>query len=230
MRATVRVLDKRRGGGGEREKGRKREQRRLELLLTDRRPLSAPQLDLNLAYSPGVAEPVRAIHKDKQAAYDYTRCAGAEGSAAERRRRTFAGFLLRLCPFAFRTVAEPRPPPPALPQQVEPCRRRLQRHRRPRPRRWCVWMRQGRRERPRRAIRQSSGRRRPIAAQSRVVLAAVCPPCAARLALTVECSVSGDNRRLLHFSVAFLEGEREKGAGNVARTQKTLLEGQQQQR
>ena len=30
------------------------------------------QLDLSLAYTPGVAEPCRAIHRDEEAAYDYT--------------------------------------------------------------------------------------------------------------------------------------------------------------
>ena len=30
------------------------------------------QLDLSLAYTPGVAEPCRAIHRDEETAYDYT--------------------------------------------------------------------------------------------------------------------------------------------------------------
>ena len=32
----------------------------------------ATQLDLSLAYTPGVAEPCRSIHRDEVAAYDYT--------------------------------------------------------------------------------------------------------------------------------------------------------------
>jgi malate dehydrogenase (oxaloacetate-decarboxylating)(NADP+) len=33
---------------------------------------TASQHDLALAYTPGVAEPCRAIHRDEEAAYDYT--------------------------------------------------------------------------------------------------------------------------------------------------------------